>query len=333
MTANPDTSILPAVPAGDAVDREAAAPTSDDAASTSTLDPRSSNPPAPPTTVIRPPKGWQPIDLPELWRYRELFLIFALRDIKVRYKQTVLGVGWALIQPIAFTIVGMTIFRGVAGAGNDNVAPAFLFYFASQIPWMLFNTGLQTSAISLVGAQNMIKKVYFPRLVLPTSAVMVSLVDMLIQSAILLAVVLALPLIAVLFPGSGIEVYTPPWQIVFAPVAVLWAFLSALSIGLPLSALNVEFRDVRYVIPFVTQFMIFAAPVFWPASGIESGTWRAVYGLLPVAGPIEFFRWCLFDSVPAHLGLWAVGAASTAVWLLLGLAYFRKMEDSFADVV
>lgn len=286
-----------------------------------------------PVTFIRPPKGWQPIDFPELWRYRELFLIFALRDIKVRYKQTILGVGWALIQPIAFTVVGMIIFRGVAGAGNDGVTPAFLFYFASQIPWMLFNTGLQTSAMSLVGAQNMIKKVYFPRLVLPTSAVMVSLVDMLIQSAILLLVVLALPVVAWLFPAAGLATYLPPWHIVLAPVAVAWAFLSALSIGLPLAALNVEFRDVRYVIPFVTQFMIFAAPVFWPASSIESDFWRAAYGLIPVAGPIEFFRWCLFDSVPAHVGLWTVGAASTAAWLLLGLAYFRKMEDTFADVV
>ncbi|MEM8494485.1 MAG: ABC transporter permease, partial [Planctomycetota bacterium] len=139
----------------------------------------------PPTTFIRPPKGWQPIDFAELWRYRELFLIFALRDIKVRYKQTVLGGLWALIQPIAFTVVGMVIFKGVAGAGTNGIEPAFLFYFASQIPWMLFNTGLQTSSMSLVGAQNMIKKVYFPRLVLPTSAVMVSLVDMIIQATLL----------------------------------------------------------------------------------------------------------------------------------------------------
>ena len=300
-----------------------------------------------------------------------MFLIFALRDIKVRYKQTVLGVGWALIQPIAFTIVGMVIFAGVAGAGNDNVTPAFLFYFASQIPWMLFNTGLQTSAMSLVGAQNMIKKVYFPRLVLPTSAVMVSLVDMLIQFAILAVCILGVLLVfdyvdvgtieaskaaateataqvAAAEPaaralaegemlsatsGEGGRTFILQWQMLLLPVAVCWAFLSALAIGLPLSALNVEFRDVRYVIPFVTQFMIFAAPVFWPASGIESDLWRAVFGLIPVAGPIEFFRWCLFDTVPAHVGLWTVGALSTAVWLLIGLAYFRKMEDSFADVV
>jgi len=287
---------------------------------------------SPPVSYIKPPKGWQALDLPELWRFRELFLIFALRDIKVRYKQTVLGALWALIQPIAFTVVGMVVFRGVAGAGNDNVSPAFLFYFASQLPWMLFNTGLQTSAMSLVGAQNMIKKVYFPRLVLPTSAVVVSLVDFLIQLALLTLVILALPVIVQLFPGTGLTSFVPSWQVLLLPVAVGWAFLAALALGLPLAALNVEFRDVRYVIPFVTQFMIFAAPVFWPASAIESELWRAVYGLVPIAGPIEFFRWCLLDT-PAHPTLWAVGALSTTACLLAGLAYFRRMEDSFADVV
>ncbi|MEM9369334.1 MAG: ABC transporter permease [Planctomycetota bacterium] len=278
-----------------------------------------------PVTIIEPPKGWQPVNFAELWRYRELFLIFALRDIKVRYKQTALGAAWALLQPIAFTVVGMVIFKGVAGAGTDGIEPAFLFYFASQIPWMLFNTGLQTSAMSLVGAQNMIKKVYFPRLVLPTSAVMVSLVDMLIQSAVLAIVLLALPLI------PGVSAFLPPLQILLVPVAILWTFLAALAVGLPLSALNVEYRDVRYVIPFVTQFMIFAAPVFWSASQIPE-RWRVAYGLLPVAGPIDFFRWTVLGT-PAHPMMWLVGAVSTAVCLLAGLAYFRRMEDSFADVV
>jgi lipopolysaccharide transport system permease protein len=278
-----------------------------------------------PTTFIRPPKGWQALNLPELWRYRELFLIFALRDIKVRYKQTVLGGLWALIQPIAFTVVGTVIFGKVAGASTDGVAPAFLFYLASQLPWMLFNTGLQTSAMSLVGAQNMLKKVYFPRLVLPTSAVMVTLVDAAVQFALLVLVIAALPLL------PGIPNFLPPVQVLLLPVAVVWAFLAALAIGLPLAALNVQYRDVRYVIPFVTQFMIFAAPVFWPASAIPDG-WRAVYGLLPVAGPIEFFRWCVLGT-PAHPAMWAVGAVSTLVCLIAGLAYFCRMEDGFADVV
>lgn len=275
--------------------------------------------------VIRPPKGWQPIDFKELWNYRELFVIFALRDIKVRYKQTALGALWALIQPIAFTVVGMVIFGKVAGAGTDGVTPAFLFYLASQLPWMLFNTGLQASSMSLVNAQNMIKKIYFPRLVLPTSAVMVTLIDAFILFSLLTFVIAALPFI------PGIDSHVLPIQALLLPVAVLWAFLAALSIGLPLAALNVEFRDVRYVLPFVTQFMIFAAPVFWPVSAIPE-QWRLFYGLIPCAGPIEFFRWCLLDT-PAHPEVWLVGLVSTVVCLIAGLFYFRRMEDSFADVV
>ena len=279
----------------------------------------------PPVSYIRPPKGWQPLDLPELWRFRELFWIFALRDVKVRYKQTILGAAWALVQPIAFTVVGTVIFGKIAGAGTDGVEPAFVFYLASQLPWMLFNTGLQASSNSLVGAQNMIKKVYFPRLVLPGSAVVVSLVDFLIQLSLLIAVLLALPLI------PGIPAFLPPAQALLVPLAVVWSFLAALAVGLPLAALNVQYRDVRYVIPFVTQFMIFAAPVFWSATRLPDA-WRPLYGLLPVAGPIDFFRWAMLGT-PAHPLMWAVGLASTLVTLLIGLAYFRRMEDTFADVV
>ncbi len=274
---------------------------------------------------LRPSKGWRAIDVVELWRFRELFWIFALRDIKVRYKQTVIGAAWALVQPIAFTVLGVFVFGRAADLGTDGVAPVFLFFLVSQLPWMLFNTGLQSSSMSLVSAQNMLKKVYFPRLVLPVSAAMVSLVDLAVQFILVALVILALPLL----PG-GVAL-TPPPQVVLLPVAIVWAFLAALSVGLPLAALNVEFRDVRYVIPFITQFAIFAAPVFWPASRLPDG-WREVYGLLPVAAPIEFFRWCVLDT-PAHPGMWAVGAISTFVCLGVGLAYFARMEDRFADVV
>lgn len=277
------------------------------------------------TRFIRPAVGWQPINLSELWRFRELFLIFALRDVKVRYKQTAIGGAWALIQPIAFTIVGVLVFGRVAEVGTDGVEPLFLFYLASQIPWMLFNSGLQASSMSLVQAQNMIKKIYFPRLILPVSSVMVSLVDMVIQLGLVCIVLLALPLL------PGFDAFVPPVQVLLTPLAIAWAFLAALSIGLPLSALNVEFRDVRYVIPFITQFAIFAAPVFWPASQLPDA-WRPLYGLLPIAGPIEFFRWCLLDT-PPHPAMWAVGLLSTATCLAVGLAYFARMEDRFADVV
>lgn len=286
--------------------------------------------PTPPVSYIRPAKGWQALEWDELWRFRELFWIFAARDIKVRYKQTILGAAWAILQPLAFTIIGTVVFGHIAGAGTDGVKPAFLFYLVSQLPWMLFNTGLQASAMSLVSAQNMIKKVYFPRLILPASAVMVSLMDFLV----LLGLV-ALTLVGVgLFPlvvTASFDSYVPSWQITLVPVAAVWTFLAALAVGLPLAALNVEYRDVRYVIPFVTQFMIFAAPVFWSVSQIPA-KWQALYGLLPVAGPIDFFRWCVLDT-PAHPLMWAVGLASTLITFGVGLAYFKRVENTFADVV
>ena len=298
-----------------------------DQAVISTMEPAPSSPAVAevPHSSITPPSGWQPLNLAELWHYRELFWIFASRDIKVRYKQTVLGAAWALVQPLAFTVIGTVVFGKIAGSGTDDVKPAFLFYLVSQLPWMLFNTGLQTSAMSLVGAQNMIKKVYFPRLVLPGSAVIVSLIDFLVQLALTAAVLMILPLI------PGVPAFLPPIQILLLPVAAAWAFLAALSIGLPLAALNVEYRDVRYVIPFVTQFMIFAAPVFWSVEKIQP-LWRAVYGLLPIAGPIDFFRWSLLGT-PAHPAMWLIGLAATLATFFLGLAYFRRVEDSFADVV
>ncbi|TWT97974.1 Teichoic acid translocation permease protein TagG [Botrimarina colliarenosi] len=291
---------------------------------------RRGDPPAPASTqpearYLRPSTGWRAINVAELWRYRELFVIFAMRDIKVRYKQTVIGAAWALIQPIAFTVVGVMVFGRAAGVGTDGVEPAFLFYLVSQLPWMLFNTGLQTSSVSLVGAQNMLKKVFFPRLIIPVSAVMVTLIDLMVQFGLVLVVLALLPFL----PGTS--TFVPPLQVLLLPVAVLWTFVAALSVGLPLAALNVEYRDVRYVVPFITQFAIFAAPVFWPASRLPDA-WRPLYGLLPVAGPIEFFRWCLLDT-PAHPAMWAVGAISTAVCMAVGLAYFARMEDRFADIV
>jgi lipopolysaccharide transport system permease protein len=284
----------------------------------------------PPVSYIRPAAGWQALEVVELWRFRELFWIFAARDIKVRYKQTVLGAAWAIIQPLAFTIVGTIIFGRITGAGTDGVAPAFLFYLVSQLPWMLFNTGLQTSAMSLVGAQNMIKKVYFPRLILPASAVMVSLMDFIVLlglvALVLCGLAIAPHLLAASFPA-----YVPPWQLLLVPLAALWTFTAALAVGIPLSALNVEYRDVRYVIPFVTQFMIFAAPVFWSVTQMPA-KWLPLYALLPIAGPIDFFRWCILDT-PAHPLMWGVGLASTAFTFLIGLAYFKRVESTFADLV
>ncbi len=162
-------------------------------------------------------------------------------------------------------------------------------------------------------------------MVLPASAVVVSLIDVLVQIGLVAAVLLVLPLV------PGVPAFGPPIQVLLLPIAAAWAFLAALSLGLPLAALNVEYRDVRYLIPFVTQFMIFAAPVFWSIERI-SPAWRPVYALMPIASPIDFFRWCILGT-PAHPLMWSVGAVSTAVTLLVGLAYFRRVEDTFADVV
>ena len=287
-------------------------------------------------TWIRPSKGWQAVDWNELWRYRELFWMLALRNIKVRYKQTVLGFAWAIIQPLAFTIVGSLLF-----AGAIDFKPAFLFFLASQLPWQMFDGALQQASQSLVAAQGMIKKIYFPRLILPVGAAMVTIVDFLVQLGMLLLVLLALPIASAFLgpPAEGdpawrqnLVTHVPPIQVLLLPVAVLWTFLASMSVSLWLAALNVQFRDVRYLLPFVTKFLIFAAPVFWSANNIDSPMWRAIYGLLPIAAPIEFFRWSLLGTEPTPV-LWIVGATSTTLLLVGGLFYFRRMEQTFADVV
>ncbi len=292
----------------------------------------------PPITWIRPSSGWRAVDWKELWQSRELFWVLASRNIKVRYKQTVLGFAWAIIQPLAFTIVGSLLF-----AGAVDFKPAFLFFLASQLPWQMFDTGLQQASGSLVAAQNMVKKIYFPRLILPVSAAMVTVVDFLVQLALVAIIMLALPVAFFALGGhppedapawrQNIVPHLPPIQVVLLPLAIVWTFAASMSISLWLSALNVEYRDVRYVLPFITKFLIFAAPVFWSVSeSISSPVWQAVYGLLPIAAPIEFFRWSLLGT-PATPVLWVSGFVSTSLLLAGGLFYFRRVERTFADVV
>ncbi|MEM1211376.1 MAG: ABC transporter permease [Planctomycetota bacterium] len=288
-------------------------------------------------TAIRADRGWQAIDLPELWRFRELFWMLALRNIKVRYKQTVLGFAWALIQPLAFTIVGSLLF-----AGSIDFAPAFLFFLASLLPWQMFDSSLSQASNSLVSAQGMIKKIYFPRLILPFGSAMVTFVDLLVQLAMITLIMLALPIAAWLLGGppaeddpawrQNIVAHVPPIQVFLLPLAMIWSFMASMSVALWLAALNVQYRDIRYILPFITKFLIFAAPVFWSVQVIENDTLRAIYGLLPVAAPIEFFRWCLLGTPPTPL-LWTVGLISSSAFLVLGLFYFRRMERTFADVV
>jgi len=267
--------------------------------------------------LLRPRKGWQPIDLIDLWNYRELLIILALRDIKVRYKQTVLGAAWAIIQPF----VQMIVFTMLAGMGNIDTQgiPAPVFYFCGSIIWMLFATALTNSSNSLVGSQNLITKIYFPRLVIPISAVITSLLDFAIALAMFFVIVL---------------VYRQPlhWQMLSLPIFVALAFFAALAVGLWLSAMNVEFRDVRYIIPFMVQIWLFITPVIYPAASVIKPWKRIMLACNPMTGVVEGFRWCMLGT-PWPGRLLVVSMASITVLLIGGLFYFRRMEKTFADLV
>jgi len=271
-----------------------------------------------PTIVIRPSKGWVPLKLKELWEYRELLYFLVWRDIKVRYKQTVLGAAWAIIQPF-FTMVVFSIFFGrLAGIPSDGV-PYPIFAYCALLPWQLFSHAMVESGNSLVANQNLITKVYFPRLVIPMAPVLAGLVDFGIAFLVLL----------------GMMVYygmAPTMAVVTLPLFILLAVATALAVGLWLSAMNVQYRDVRYTIPFLTQFWLFITPIAYPSSLVPEG-WRVLYGLNPMAGVVEGFRWALLGTENAPGPMLAVSVAVVVALLIGGLYYFRRMEKSFADVV
>jgi len=267
---------------------------------------------------IEPASSWPALGLRELWEYRELLYFLTWRDIKVRYKQTALGAAWAVIQPFFLMVVFSLFFGRLAGVPSDGV-PYPIFSFCGLLPWQLFANSLTQSSNSLVGSQNLITKVYFPRLVVPISAVLGGLVDFAISFVILLGMLFY----------YGIM---PGWQIVALPGLIVLAVMTALAVGLWLSALNVQYRDVRYTINFLVQFWLFATPVAYPSS-IVPEKWRAVYGLNPMVGVVDGFRWALLGR-PQSPGVLVL--VSTVVVLLLlvgGLYYFRRMEQQFADIV
>lgn len=271
-----------------------------------------------PTIVIRPSKGWVPLRLGQLWEYRELLYFLVWRDVKVRYKQTALGAAWAIIQPF-FTMVVFSIFFGrLAGIPSDGV-PYPIFAYCALLPWQLFAHALTESSNSLVGNQNLITKVYFPRLVIPLAALLAGLVDFGIAFLVLLA----------MMAYYGI---VPTAAALTLPLLVLFAVATALAVGLWLSALNVQYRDVRYTIPFLTQFWLFVTPVAYPASLVPE-PWRVLLGLNPMAGVVEGFRWALLGTGPAPGALLAVSLVVVGALLVGGLYYFRRMERTFADVV
>jgi len=271
-----------------------------------------------PTLRISPPSRWTSLEFRELWEYRELLYFLIWRDVKVRYKQTALGAAWAVIQPFFMMVVFSLFFGRLAKVPSDGI-PYPVFTFCALLPWQLFANALTESSNSLVGNQNLITKVYFPRLVVPISAVLGGLVDFVIAFVILLGMMLYYGIV-------------PGWAIVTLPGFILLAVLTALGVGLWLSALNVQYRDVRYTIGFLVQLWLFLTPVAYPSS-IVPEKWRPLYGLNPVAGVVEGFRWALLGkSQPPGAMLW-VSVAVVIVILFGGLYYFRRMEQQFADIV
>jgi lipopolysaccharide transport system permease protein len=268
--------------------------------------------------IIRPPKGWAPVEFSELWEYRELLYFFVWRDIKVRYKQTMLGAAWAIIQPFLTMVVFSIFFGWLARIPSDGL-PYPIFAFTALVPWTYFANALTQASNSLVEQERMITKVYFPRLLIPMASVLAGLVDFAIAFSILIGVMIwygFVPTIAI-------------WTI---PLFILLTITTALSVSLWLAALNVQYRDVRYVVPFLIQFWLFITPIAYPSSLIPE-QWRPLYGLNPMAGVVEGFRWALLGRAEAPNALLAVSALTVAVVLIGGVYYFRRMEETFADVV
>lgn len=276
------------------------------------------SPPEIPVLVIEPSKGWVSLKLRELWDYRELLYFLTWREVKVRYKQTAIGAAWALIQPL-FTMLVFSLFFGRLAKMPSDGIPYPVFSLAGLVPWTFFANGLAQSSNSLVGSANLITKVYFPRLAIPISAILSGVLDFLIAFLLLLGLM--------------------AWYGVFPGLAVLWlpsllllALTTALGVGLWLSALNVEYRDVRYVIPFLTQFWMFATPIAYPSSLLQE-PWKTVYGLNPMVGVVEGFRWALLGKGSAPGAMLVVSAVAAVALLVSGAFYFRRMEKNFSDLV
>jgi len=271
-----------------------------------------------PILRIEPSRGWVSLKLGELWEYRELLYFLTWRDIKVRYKQTVLGAAWAIIQPF-FTMVVFSLFFGKLAKVPSDGIPYPIFAYAALVPWNFFAQGLTQSSDSLVGSANLIKKVYFPRLAIPISTVISGSVDFILAFTVLLGMIV--------YYGMS-----PSAKVLWLPLLLLLAVTTSLGVGLWLSALNVQFRDVKYTVPFLTQFWMFATPIAYPSSLLHE-PWRTVYGLNPMVGVVEGFRWALLGTKTAPGPMILVSALAAVMILVGGAFYFRRMEKTFADVV
>jgi lipopolysaccharide transport system permease protein len=270
-----------------------------------------------PAIVIRPLRGWVPINLREIWAYRELLYFLTWRDVKIRYKQTVLGFAWAILQPFLLMVVFTLFFGNLLKVPSEDI-PYPLFSYSALLPWTLFSQGITRSSASLVGNISMVQKVYFPRLILPISGILAPVIDFAIAFVIL---------IGMMFYFG----YTPTVRILMVIPLLLLAFFTALGVGLWLSAINVRYRDVQYAIPFLIQLWLFASPVVYSSSLIPE-RFQAIYGLNPMAGVIEGFRWALLGTEPPS-SLIVISFIAVIVLVVTGAYYFRRSEKTFADWV
>jgi lipopolysaccharide transport system permease protein len=279
---------------------------------------RRASAPEVPTVRVEPSRSWAPLKIGELWRYRELLYFLVWRDIKVRYKQTLLGAAWAILQPVLTMVVFSIFFGRLARMPSDGI-PYPIFSYTALVPWTLFAYGLNQGSNSLVGGANLLKKVYFPRLCMPLAAVLSGIVDFL----------LAFVMLVVMMFYYGVP---PSLRILWLPLFVLLTLVTALAVALWLSALNVHYRDVRFIVPFVLQIWLFATPIAYPSS-LLAEPWRTLYGLNPMVGVVEGFRWALLDVTTAPGPVVGVSALVTLGLLVSGAYYFRRMEKTFADIV
>lgn len=270
------------------------------------------------TIVIKPSKGWVPLRLKDLWEYRELIYFLTWKDIKVRYKQTILGIGWAILQPLFAMVVFSLFFGKLAGVPSDNV-PYPIFSYSGMVIWLFFANGVTLSSNSMVEAANTIKKVYFPRLVIPISSIFSGIIDFFLA----LFVLIGMMAFYNIWPGLNV---------LWLPLFLLLAVITALGVGFWFSAMNVMFRDIRYAIPFLVQAWLFATPIAYPSSLLKGG-WQTIYGINPMAGVVDGFRWALLglDTKPGPMI--AVSASVSIILFITGVYYFKRMEKVFADVI
>ena len=268
-------------------------------------------------TRIEPSSGWAAIGLGELWDYRELLFFLTWRDVKVRYKQTILGAAWAIIQPF-FTMIVFTLFFGRLAKMPSEGVPYPIFSYAALVPWTFFANGLNMGSNSLVTGSNLLKKIYFPRLAMPIATVFAGAVDFVLAFLVLMAMMFYYGIF-----GTA--------NMVWLPFFFLLAFTTSMGVALWLSAMNVQFRDVKYVIPFLTQIWLFATPIAYPSTLLHQ-PWRTLFGLNPMAGVVEGFRWALLGTKTAPGPMILVSTAVSLIIMTGGLFYFRRMERTFADI-